>query len=76
MAIHSSEDFYSLLNVARDATQEEIHRAYKKLSTTFHPDKLPPSAAQNKEKVEEIFLQFKLASKSTIEIIFWFIASN
>ena len=61
---NGSTDLYSLLKVDRDATMEEIHRAYKTLSTTFHPDKLPPSTEDNRETIQEIFLRFKAASTS------------
>ena len=33
-------DFYGILDVERDASQEEIKRAYKKQSLLMHPDKL------------------------------------
>lgn len=56
-------ELYSLLKVARDATEEEIHRAYKSLSTTFHPDKLPPTTSQEKrEQIQHVFLECKRAS--------------
>lgn len=56
-------DLYSLLKVDRNATEEEIHRAFKSLSTTFHPDKLPPSTtSKDRERIQQIFLEFKRAS--------------
>ena len=59
-----SNDLYSLLKLGRDATEEEIHRAYKALSTTFHPDKLPPQTAQERrEQIQQVFLEFKRARK-------------
>lgn len=57
-------DLYSLLKVDRNAADDEIHRAYKNLSTTFHPDKLPPAtSSEEREQVQQVFLEFKRASK-------------
>lgn len=36
----NGEDFYTLLEVERDASPEELKRAYKKRSLQMHPDKL------------------------------------
>jgi curved DNA-binding protein len=32
------KDYYSIMGVARDATQDEIKRAYRKLARKYHPD--------------------------------------
>jgi DnaJ-class molecular chaperone len=32
------KDYYKTLGVARDATQDEIQRAYRKLARKYHPD--------------------------------------
>jgi len=52
----SKKDFYSLLNVSRSATADEIKKAYRKLAMQYHPDKNPGD-----KKAEEKFKEFSEA---------------
>ena len=39
MSGNNIKDYYYILGLARNASQDEIKKAYRKLSTKFHPDK-------------------------------------
>lgn len=49
----SEDDPYAILGVARNATQDEIKHAYRKLARTLHPD-LNPGDKQAEEKFKKL----------------------
>ena len=52
----AQQDYYEVLGVGRDASAEEIKKAYRKLAVRFHPDRNPDD-----KSAEE---QFKQASEA------------
>jgi len=45
-----AKDYYGILGISREATDDEIKRAYRKLARQYHPDVNPDPAAHEKFK--------------------------
>ncbi len=58
----SQKDFYEVLGVSRDASIEEIKKAYKKLAIKHHPDKNRDNPEQAAEKFKEITQAYETLS--------------
>ena len=57
----SKKDYYSLLNVPRTASGEEIKKSYRKLAMQYHPDK-NPGDKKAEEKFKEITEAYEVLS--------------
>lgn len=57
-----SKDYYEILGVSKNATEEEIKAAYRRLAKIYHPD-----VAQNKEEAEKKFKEINEAFQVLID---------
>jgi len=54
---YKNNDYYEILEIPRDASQDEIKKAYRKLSKKYHPDMNPGF----REHAEEVFKNVRRA---------------
>lgn len=54
---YAEKDYYKTLGVSRDASQDEISKAYRKLARRYHPDANPddPNAEEQFKEISEAY---------------------
>lgn len=58
------KNYYDILGINKNATEEEIKKSYKKLAVKWHPDKNPDNKKESEEKFKEISEAYQVLSDS------------
>lgn len=59
---NTKRDYYEVLGVKRDASQDEIKSAFRTLAKKWHPDRNPSQKAEAEEKFKEIAEAYSVLS--------------
>ena len=65
LLLAKSEDFYKVLGISRNADQDAIKKAFKKMSLKYHPDKNkdnPKKAQEQFQKVVNAYETLKVSA--------------
>lgn len=69
------KDYYTILEINRDASMDDIRKSYRKLAIKWHPDKNPDNRQLAEEKFKEISEAYGIMSdeeknKSMINLVY------
>ena len=53
-------DYYEILGVSRDASQEDIKKSFRKLALKYHPDRNPDNVEKSTERFKQIIAAYEV----------------
>jgi tetratricopeptide (TPR) repeat protein len=63
----SSQDYFQMLGLERDATPEAVQKAFFGLAKVWHPDRLPPALVDVKDACSKVFTHLTEAQATLID---------
>ncbi len=58
----AKRDYYEILGISRDASPEDIKKAYRRLAVKYHPDRNPDNSKEAEDKFKEVSEAYKILS--------------
>ncbi len=58
----AKRDYYEILGISRNASSEDIKKAYRRLAVKYHPDKNRDNSKEAEEKFKEVSEAYKILS--------------
>ena len=58
----SLKDYYQILGVSREASAQDVKKAFRRLALRYHPDRNPDIPKQAEEKFKEINEAYQVLS--------------
>lgn len=64
-------DYYKLLQVDKNATDDDLKKAYRKLAMKWHPDKNPTNKKEAEAKFKQISEAYEVGLAFTLIFLFF-----
>src|SRR5258708_5913203 len=63
-------DYYKILGISRNATADDIKKAYRKLALKWHPDKNPDKREESERRFKQIAEAYEVLSDDKKRILY------